>query len=482
MLTYLLKSGVCLAVFYLFYKLLLEREAIHKFKRIYLLGGLLLAFTIPLITFTTIVEIEPVQFTNHNYPEIPFELDTIQDATPINYWPIILWTLYGFGVAVFGLKFLFNLYQIGSKIRKNPNQKANRFTHVLLQNLITPHTFFSNIFLNKRQYEEHQIPQEVFWHEETHAIQRHSFDVVLVEILQVIFWFNPLLYFIKKDIKLNHEFLADRAVLNKGVSLTVYQEILLTFSSNQTEPLPNDVGIANALNYSSIKKRFTIMKTQPSKKVIWIKSMILLPLLVVLNYSFSEQKIEEVEQNILAQKINTTSEINNIDIYINKQNELLVNEVITGIDSLQKRLRDGILVDVYTNENTKKGIVTDITSILRNYGIRKMNIDRSSDWKILPKPKLNNQVKITPDSYYAGTRLISYKKGIQYKDAIIGEEIIMNKLYEDLSDMEKKMFPGVSLVPQPLRKRHQLRKKFINLKNQNYMRYGLIIKVCQILN
>ncbi|MBJ2174859.1 hypothetical protein JBL43_11465 [Aureibaculum sp. A20] len=305
MLDYLLKSGVCLAVFYLFYKLLLEKEPIHMFKRFYLLGGLLLAFAIPLITFTTMVEVEPMIMAPINYSEVTFEPQPIFDAevTPINYWPIILWTVYGFGVLAFGLKFLFNLFQIGFRVRKNTKQKVKQFTHVLLEHLSTPHTFFNYIFLNKQRYLQHQIPQEVFWHEETHAKQKHSFDVVVLEILQVVFWFNPLLYFIKKDIKLNHEFLADKAVLNKGVSLTAYQEILLAFSSNSTEPV-----LANALNYSSIKKRFTIMKTKTSQKKAWFKSLVLLPLVAVLVYSFSREKIIEVEASNETVQINLEDE------------------------------------------------------------------------------------------------------------------------------------------------------------------------------
>ncbi|MDY7395878.1 M56 family metallopeptidase [Aureibaculum sp. 2210JD6-5] len=335
MLAYLLKSGVCLAVFYFFYKLLLEKEPIHIFKRIYLLGGLIMAFTIPLVTFTTIVEVEPVVFAPSTYSAIDFDPLPLQEteATPINYLPIILWTIYGFGVLLFGLKFLFNLFQINTKIRKNTKQKANRFTHVLLENLITPHTFFSYIFLNKQRYLQHQIPQEVFWHEETHAKQKHSLDVVFAELLQVVFWFNPLLYFIKKDIKLNHEFLADRAVLNKGVSLTAYQEILLAFSTNSTEPT-----LANALNYSSIKKRFTIMKTKTSKKAVWIKSLILLPLVVVLIYGFSKKVTIEKVFEPLTTSENLDIVKDEIRIYINENKEVTIDNRPIAFNAISTEL------------------------------------------------------------------------------------------------------------------------------------------------
>ncbi|MET2985973.1 M56 family metallopeptidase [Aureibaculum conchae] len=477
MAAYLLKSGIILTIFYLFYKLLLEKEPIHIFKRIYLLCGLLLAFTIPLITFTTVVEVESIEFIPYMVSEIPIDQQTTTELATINYWPIILWTVYGFGVVLFGLKFLINLLQIGLKVRRNTKQKVNQFTHVLLQNLTTPHTFFSYIFLNKHRYIQHQIPQEVFWHEETHAKQKHSLDVILIELLQVVFWFNPLLYFIKKDVKLNHEFLADRAVLNKGVPLTAYQEILLTFSTSPTEP-----ALANALNYSSIKKRFTIMKTRTSKKAVWIKSLILLPLVAVLIYSFSEQKIVEVEKRkeTAAQSINTNLTINNIEILINKNGNYLVNNIQTSIENLKKRFneinpditirdKENITANIHTDINTKMASITDLKIILRDYGIKKVNINGAQNVikqnRLYPKPTYKG--KPTQDTYYAGARLLSYSKGIQYKDTIIGEGLLMEKLYEELSEKEKKMFPMLSYIPEPKRKKAPTQKDINEYKKSN---------------
>src|SRR5690606_2233309 len=114
---------------------------------------------------------------------------------------------------------------------------------------------------------------------------------ILIELLQVIFWFNPFIYLIKHSIKLNHEFLADHAVLKQGTETLKYQSLLLAFSSNASEPQ-----LANAINYSSIKKRFTVMKTHTSKQTLWLRSLILLPLLAVLIYSFSERKVVEKPQ------------------------------------------------------------------------------------------------------------------------------------------------------------------------------------------
>ena len=277
MLVYILKSGVCLAIFLAFYKLFLEREAFHYFKRYYLLSAIIVAISIPLITFTTYIKSSAITILE---PQASQELNTLIETpikeVTINYLSIFLWSLYSLGTIIFGIKFIRNLSNIIYRIKNNPKYKKDRVTNVLLQNPVTPHTFFKYIFFNKQKFEAQEIPQEVFWHEEAHARQKHSIDILCIEILQVILWFNPIVYLIKKTIKLNHEFLADQAVLNKGVSTTVYQEILLAFSSSNK---PSE--LANAINYSSIKKRFTIMKAKTSIQKIWIKSILLLPLLAI---------------------------------------------------------------------------------------------------------------------------------------------------------------------------------------------------------
>ena len=285
---YLLKFSACLAILLLFYKLALEKVHIHHFKRYYLLSAFLISLSIPLITFTQYVTVTLG----------PSLIETYIDQTssnPIEYntnneplLPIILWCIYVLGVVIFALKFFGNLRALIKNIKHNPKLKSGRIHHVLLQELISPHTFFSYIFFNRTNYESQKIPQEVFWHEETHANQKHSLDILLLELIQIVFWFHPLIYWAKHLAKLNHEFLADQAVLNRGASVPNYQNLVLAFSSNAvTSPL------ANAIHYSSIKKRIVIMKTQTSKRAIWLKSLLLLPLIALLLYGFSSTKILE---------------------------------------------------------------------------------------------------------------------------------------------------------------------------------------------
>jgi beta-lactamase regulating signal transducer with metallopeptidase domain len=303
---YILKSAACLTVFYLFYKLFLENENMHFFKRLYLIGILVLSFLIPLFTFTmnsdVAESISPIVLANVNGEESSsFLFSEILKS--------IIWTIYFIGFLFFSIRFGKNLISLILKIKRNPKLNVPSHINVLLQNKVIPHTFLKYIFLNKVNFEAKQIPDEVLLHEQTHAVQRHSIDILLIEILQIVFWFNPLIYLVKNSIKLNHEFLADQAVLTKGINPIHYQEILLLFSSNTTTPI-----LANSINYSIIKKRFTIMKTKTSNNKIWLRSLLILPLLAILIFSFSTiEKVEINETNsleIVTQNGATKAQIN----------------------------------------------------------------------------------------------------------------------------------------------------------------------------
>ncbi len=308
MILYLIKLAACMALFLVFYKLLLEKENMHVFKRFYLLLAIAASLFIPTLVFTEYVVVEPISYeeiqpainSDNKYIDVPEKLQSdIIDVAPI------LWCVYFLGLFFLGFKFIKNLFQIVGRIRKNPKQKSNSFIHVLLKENFPPHTFFKYIFLNKKKLESNEIPKEVLLHEETHARQKHSLDVVFIELLQVVFWFNPLVYLFKKAIKLNHEFLADQAVLNAAVDHTTYQNTLLSYLSPDSEK-KYPLKMTNAINYSSIKKRFAIMKTKTSKRSILFRSILLLPLLAILVLGFSKTVLVQQESNIITKEIETT--------------------------------------------------------------------------------------------------------------------------------------------------------------------------------
>ncbi len=354
MILFLLKSSACLAVFLMFYKLLLEKERMHTFKRFYLLAALVLALVIPSITFTEYVEVTPTPIMIAPVENISTETAmTVRENTValephnigIDYWPMILWTVYGLGVLLFTLKFFFNLWKIARNIRNNPKLKIGTIVNVLLRDVVVPHTFLNYIFLNRQKFKAHEIPKDVLVHESTHALQKHSWDILFVELVQIVFWFNPLMYFTKKSIKLNHEFLADQAVLDQGASAPHYQNTLLAFalSANYKNNQPSMANAINYSSYSSIKKRFKVMKTHTSKKSILVRSLLLLPLLAFLLYGFSSkvQIPKEHPNTSVLQQGATNIELSKFNTLAEKYNAQPQEERIIPSGDLQ------ILEDIY---------------------------------------------------------------------------------------------------------------------------------------
>lgn len=298
--TYLFKFSACLAIFWLVYILFLERQTMHRFKRFYLLGTVVVSLIIPELRITEYIE--PV-VTNFEVSPVFIPLESSLDVAPVQapFWDLetILWIIYGLGVVLFSLRFIVNLFRMYQRISQNETITKRSFIYVLLEECRIPHSFFKYLFFDKSKYETNAIPHEVILHEETHAKQLHSLDIIIIELLQIVFWFHPLIYILKHHIKLNHEFLADQAVLAHGADTKSYQNLLLQFSSNT-----KDYQLSSAINYSSIKKRFTVMKTQTSKTRIWISSLLLLPIIAILFYSFAEKEYVEKAMSSSSHSIN----------------------------------------------------------------------------------------------------------------------------------------------------------------------------------
>ncbi|QNJ97160.1 M56 family metallopeptidase [Constantimarinum furrinae] len=285
---YILKSAACLAILFVFYKLVLERSTMHFFKRIYLLSALIISIIFPLITFTTYVTAAETTIPAPN-PEVLVEVASNQFSI-WNYLPVLLWGMYFAGFLFFSIRFIRNLLSIFNKIKNNPVRKERNVFHVLLSKSIVPHTFFSYIFLNKTQYDAKEIPKEVLLHEQAHASEKHSVDLIFAELIKLVFWFNPFIWLFKSAIKLNHEFLADTRVLKHGINPIDYQQKLVAFSTAGDHQIIQHNALANANTYSFIKKRLTVMKTRTTKRGMWLRSLVILPLLSLMLLSFSNTR------------------------------------------------------------------------------------------------------------------------------------------------------------------------------------------------
>ena len=292
---FLIKSTVPLLVLLTIYHLVLEKEKMHQFNRFYLLFGLVFSLVIPFITIEIIEEIttpiiknSPIQINQGNF--------VIVEET--NYLPIILWSIYGLVTTLFSVRFLSNLLKIISKINSNKSVDYKNAKLILLEEKVLPHTFLNFIFINETDYNTRKIETELFSHELTHVVQKHTFDVLFIELLKTIFWFNPIYIFYKKAIQLNHEFLADEKVIAIYNNVSFYQNLLLSkASSTPTYYLTSN------LNYSLTKKRLIMMTKTTSQTKAILKKIAIIPFIFGLVYFLCFETV--AQENNVTVKVQT---------------------------------------------------------------------------------------------------------------------------------------------------------------------------------
>ena len=303
MILYLFKTILCSGFLLLAYRLLLQPEKMLRFNRFYLLFSLLFSFTVPLIYFSveSNILLQPQVITSPSNAGILInvvpENNSIEPAFPVekpafNWWYLVA-AIYAAGAGVMLFRFGKNIFQLIENVRKSGVQDYSNAKLVLLNTPTIPHSFLHFIFLNKEDNQNGLIKPEVLCHELTHVQQKHSLDIVLIEILLVGCWFNPVLYFYRKAIRLNHEFLADEAVIKSFDDAPSYQHLLLQTATVSAQPFP-----ASSFTYSITKKRFLMMTKNTSSTVAFAKGIVMFSMLAVATFVFSTRTVAQVKDTL----------------------------------------------------------------------------------------------------------------------------------------------------------------------------------------
>ena len=332
MIDFLIQSTICLTVFLSFYHLVLEREKMHEFNRYYLLCTILISLSIPLLTFE-IIKIVPVvenikpislDAITTTFTENSIQENVIPLQEPTNYSPYVLWLIYGLITSALITRFAINCFKLISKSKSNPIVKYKNANLVLVDEKTIPHTFLNFIYINFEDYNNRNIEDELYTHELVHVNQKHTIDILFIEVLKVFFWFNPLFIFYKKAIQLNHEFLADEEIVKTYNNVPFYQNLLLQKSSNvQT------IYLASNLNYLVTKKRLIMMTKSTSRKIAVLKKLAIAPILIGLVYFFcieivAQEKLVAIKAETKNSKITDKDKIR--DLYYSGVYVKLIDE------------------------------------------------------------------------------------------------------------------------------------------------------------
>lgn len=295
--TFLIKSGITMVVLLLLYHMLLEKEKMHRFNRFYLLFSLVFSFAVPLIVIPVYIT-APVQLEASEsaamfmYPQSEYSVASETVYVPkTNYIPYIIWSLYTLVTLLLMMKFSLNIRSFIRKTKNSPSIPIGKAKLILLEEEVLPHTFLNYIFVNRKAYEAGTIEEELYTHEYTHVKQKHTLDILFIEVLKTFFWFNPILYIYKKAIQLNHEFLADQKVIATTTNTAYYQNLLL-----EKVNLGTTFPMASNLNFSLTKKRLLMMNKTTSKTKAVILKAVSLPVICSILYLICTESVAKIKE------------------------------------------------------------------------------------------------------------------------------------------------------------------------------------------
>ena len=307
MTSYIIKSVLCSGILLAVYHLFLQKERMCRFNRFYLLAGIVLSLVVPLVSIelesdsipTAISEYDRtsnlvIDLTKQN---LAVESDIAISRSDSNWLEYASISIYIFVVLFLLARLIRNMHIIFSKKYGNELIAYQGTNIVLLPEPTVTFTFLNYIFVNKKEYQQKLIEDEVLIHEMAHVRQKHSLDILFLEVVQSLYWFNPLFFFYKKAIQLNHEFLADEAVLLKHSSVSHYQLMLL-----DKILCARQVNLTSSFNYSITKQRLAMM-TRTSNKTIQMLKKLAVPLLILcITFVFCEKIYSQEKGNTHAKK------------------------------------------------------------------------------------------------------------------------------------------------------------------------------------
>jgi uncharacterized protein (TIGR02145 family) len=299
MIAYIFKSSLSLIILFGLYWFLLRKEKLFVFNRFFLIASVVFSLVVPFISIPVNFKVAPqlneiIPTNNYAIPEIgtPDNIvasDTnISQSSPgmhpsaINISAILL-VLYFSGVILFLIRFLKNLFMIirRSKLSEKINFKGYRI--VLTNDKTSPCCFFNSIYLNRDDYLNGEIDKELLGHELEHVRQSHTIDIILIELVKIFYWFNPIHVLYDRAIRINHEYLADNGVINDNHDIKSYADKLLNFITGRS-----DISLASGSNHSFTKKRLLMLTKTKSKSFIYgLRITIALSLILIFSLLIS---------------------------------------------------------------------------------------------------------------------------------------------------------------------------------------------------
>ncbi|GAB1474130.1 hypothetical protein MASR2M69_15710 [Bacteroidota bacterium] len=290
---YILKSSICLAAFYLFYKLLLTKETFHRFNRVVLILIFILAALIPFAELSL--------RSDSAIADLTLNLDTllaladnpglnnaagVQDsAAPL--WVRGLIALYIGGFIITALFSVVSFLRMYILLKKRGSKRVtidSNITLIIHNDQVPPFSWMKYIAISDKDYNENG--REIIAHEKAHIKGVHSVDILIAELMKTVHWFNPAAWLLKQEIRNIHEFQADEAVIKNGIDAKQYQLLLIKKAVGDRL-----YTMANSFNHSKLKNRITMITKKKSNRRASLKALFVLPLTLFAVILFANEKV-----------------------------------------------------------------------------------------------------------------------------------------------------------------------------------------------
>ena len=385
LLIYIMKSAVCLAVFYLFYKLLMSRETFHRFNRFSLLGLMIICSIIPFVKISIDSPTESVQgaVSMDELLTAPVIINSdiapqSNDYSAMEYIIVFASAIYIIGILFFTAREIFQFRKVLNITRKGTEEDISLYINNNVKNIklivtdenISPFSCMKRIVISRTDLEENG--REILCHEMAHISNHHSIDLIMADICILLQWFNPASWLIKSELQNVHEFEADETVIRNGIDAKNYQLLLIKKAVGSRL-----YSIANSFNHSKLKKRITMMMKKKSSPWARAKYLYVLPLAAVAVAAFAHPEISKLSDEISSVKVNDFSAItenHEVENTYSKPNGLILVEGTVVDDATGKAIKGASILErgstygTISDENGKFSLrVTENSVIVVSY-------------------------------------------------------------------------------------------------------------------
>ena len=304
-LIYLIKSTVFLGLFYAFFLVAMRSTTFFRFNRAMLLLGTFVCMLLPCYSIT-VNEVEGIQLPMQILDEMlvlkttdePIETSaielTLQEAAPMAsspFFPIVLLGIYLLGMLVYLAIVIRSFAEVWKMIASHPKQWKDGCWLVIIPKKIPSFSWSNYIVISEEDYRKY--PQ-VLVHERMHYLCRHSYDILFFTIVHALHWFNPLVWLIRTELKLLHEFEADQGVINQGIDATQYQILLVKKAVGQKL-----YTIANGFNHTKLQKRITMMIKEKTNSWERLKWLVTVPVVMGAMLVFAQPEVKGTLEEIV---------------------------------------------------------------------------------------------------------------------------------------------------------------------------------------